>query len=89
MPEFKGPQSRCDGKHPNPMIKDFRVFLDNTQDATYCVAIYSGTREFIKPNSGNKRYISDEQLHAMELGIYHGSTVQVEGLDGEHILVMC
>ena len=84
-----GPQNRRDGKHPDAMIKDFRALLDNTQDATHRAAIYSGTREFIKHQSRNKTYISDEQLHAMELCIYHGIKVQVEGLDGEHISQMC
>jgi len=88
-PEFMGPHSRRDGKHPDAMIKDFRALLDNTQDATHRVAICSGTREFIKHKSHNKTYISDEQLHAMELCIYHGIKVQVEGLDGERISQMC
>jgi len=88
-PEFKGPQNRHDGKHPHAMIKDFRALLDNTQDASHRVAIFSGTREFIKHKSRNKTYISDEQLHAMELCIHHGIQVQVEGLDGEHISQMC
>jgi hypothetical protein len=34
-------------------------------------------------------YILDEQLHAMELCIYHGIKVHVEGLDGEHISQRC
>jgi hypothetical protein len=84
-----GPQNRRDGKHPDPMIKAFRALLDNTQDATHPVAIYSGTREFIKHKSRNKTYISDDQLHAMELCIYHCIKVQVEGLDGERISEMC
>jgi len=88
-PEFMEPQNRHDGKHPDAMIKDFRALLDNTQDATHRVAIYSGTREFIKHKSHNKTYISDEQLHAMEPCIYHGIKVQVEGLDGKHISQMC
>jgi hypothetical protein len=71
------------------MIKDFRALLDNTQDATHRMAIYRGTREFIKHKSRNKMYISDEQLHTMELCIYHGIKVQVEGLPGEHISQMC
>jgi hypothetical protein len=82
-------ENRRDGKHPNAMIKDFRALLDNTQDATQCVAICSGTWEFIKNESRNKTYISDEQLHAMELCIYHGIKVQVEGLEGERISQMC
>jgi len=84
-PEFMGPQNRCDGKHPDAMIKDFRALLDNTEGATHRVAIYSGTWECIKHTSHNKTYMSDEQLHAMELRIYHGIKVQVEGLEGEHI----
>jgi len=73
-----GPQNRPDGKHPDAMIQDFRALLDNTQDATHHVAIYSGSRECIKHMSGNKTYILDEQLHAMELCIYHGIKVQVK-----------
>jgi len=88
-PEFIGPQKRRDGKHPDAMIKDFRALLDNTQDATHPMAIYSGTRECIKHKSRNKTYISDEQLHAMELCIYHGTKIQVEGLHGESISQMC
>jgi len=53
------------------------------------VAISSGTREFIKDKSCNKTFISDEQLHAMELCIYHGIKVQVEGLDSEQLSQMC
>jgi len=34
-------------------------------------------------------YILDEPLHSMELCIYHGITVQVEGVDGERISQMC
>ena len=71
------------------MIKDFRALLDTTEDATHLMAIYSGTREFIKHESRNKTYISDEHLHAMELWIDHRITVQVEGLDSERISQMC
>jgi hypothetical protein len=71
------------------MMKDFRALLDNTQDATHRVAIYSGTQEIIKHKSRNKTYISDEQLHAMELCTYHGIEVPIEGLDGERISQMC
>jgi hypothetical protein len=88
-PEFMGPQNRRDGKYPDAMIKDFRALLDNTQDATHHVAIYSSKREFIKHKSHNKTYISDEQLHVIELCIYHGIKVQVEGLDGERRSQMC
>jgi hypothetical protein len=88
-PEFMGPQNRHDGQHPDAMIKDFRALVDNMQDSTHRVAIYSGPREFIKHKSRNKTYISDEQLHAMELCIYHGIKVQVESIDGERISQMC
>jgi len=64
-----GPQHCGDEKHPDTMIKDFRALLKNPQDATHRVAIYSGMWEFIKHNSRNRTYISDEQLHAMELYI--------------------
>jgi len=43
----------------------------------------------MKHKSRKKTYISDEQLHAMELCIYHGIKVQVEGLEGERISQMC
>jgi hypothetical protein len=88
-PEFMGPQNRRDGQHPDAMIKDFRALLNNKQDATHRVAIYRGTREFIKHKSRNKTYISDDQLNAMELCIYHGIKIQVECLDGERISQMC
>jgi len=84
-----GPQNCRDGKHPDAMIKDFRALLDNTQDATHRVTIYNGTLEFLKHKSRNKTYISDEQLHAMELCIYHGIKIPVEGLDGERISPIC
>jgi len=87
-PEFIGRQKCPDWKHPDAMIKYFRTLLDNTQDLTRCVAIHSATRDFIKYKSLNKKYISDEPLHAMELCIYHGIMVQVEGLEGEHVSQM-
>jgi len=88
-PEFMGPQNHRDGKHPDAIIKDFRALLNNTEDVMHRMAIYSGMPEFIKHKSRNKTYILDEQLHAMELCIYHGIKVQVEGLDGECISQMC
>jgi hypothetical protein len=84
-----GPQIRCDGKHPDVMIKDIRALLDDTQDATHRVTIFKGKWQFLKYKSRNKTYISDEQLHTMELCIYHGIKVQVEGLDGEPTSQMC
>jgi len=88
-PEFMGPQNCCDGKYPDSMINDFRALLDKMQNATHRLAISSSTREFIKDKSRNKMYISNEQLHAMELCIAHGIEVQVEGLEGERISQMC
>jgi hypothetical protein len=87
--EFMGPQNHCDGKHPDTTIKDFRASLDNTQDATHRVTIYNGPLELLKYKSRSKTYILDEQLHTMELCIYHGIKVQVEGLEGECISQMC
>ena len=88
-PELMGPHNRRDGKHPDPKIKDFRALPDNTQDRTHCVTIYNGTLEFLKHKSRNKMYISDEQMHAMELCIYDGIKVQVEGLEGERMSQVC
>jgi len=84
-----GPQNPSDGKYPDAMITDFRALLDNTQDATHHAAIYSGTQELIKDKSRNKTYISDEQLHVMEICIYHGIKVQVECVEGERTSQMC
>jgi hypothetical protein len=84
-----GPQTRHNGKHPDTMIKDFRALLDNTQDTMHRVTIYNGTWEFIKHKSCNKIYISDEQLHAIELCINHGIKVHIEGLEGERIYQIC
>jgi hypothetical protein len=77
-PEFMGAQNHGDGTHPDAMIKDFRAFLDNTQDATHRTVTYRVMWEFINHESRNKPYILDEQLHAMELCIYHSIKVQVE-----------
>jgi hypothetical protein len=84
-----GPHNRHDGKHPDAKIRDFRALVDNMQDITHLVTIFNGTREFLKHKSRNKTYLSDEQLHAMELCIYHGMKVQVEGLEGECISQIC
>ena len=84
-----GPQNRRDEKHPEAMMKDFRPLLDNTQDATHRMTMYNGTLEFIKHQSHNKSYISDEQLHLIDLCIYHGIMVQVEALEGERIAQIC
>jgi hypothetical protein len=74
--EFMGLQNGHDGNHPDAMINDFRALLDNMQDETHRVAIYSGTREFIKHKSRNKMYISDQQLHAMDLFFRHGIKIR-------------
>jgi hypothetical protein len=87
-PEFMGLQNRHDGKYSDAMMKDFRASLRNTQDATHSEAIYSSTQEFIQHKSRNKTYISVEQLHAMELCIYHGIKVQFDGFEGERISMM-
>jgi hypothetical protein len=88
-PEIIGPQNRGDGNQPDAMIKDFRALLDNTKDKTHHITIYNSTREFLPHKSRNKIYMSDEQLHTMELCIYRGIKVQVEGLDGERISQIC
>jgi hypothetical protein len=87
--EFIGPQHRHDGEHPDTMIKLFRTLLDNTQEAMPPAATYSGSHVFIQHKSRKKRYIADEQLHAMELCIYHGIQVQVESFKGECISQIC
>jgi len=74
-PEFMRPQTCRDGKHPDAMIEDFRALLTDLQDAMLRVTIYNGTREFIKHKSRNNTYISDVQLHPMELCIYNGINV--------------
>ena len=88
-PEFMGLPNRHDGKHPDGIIKDFRALLHNTQDATHHMTIYNGTWEWVKHQRRNKTYISDEQLHTMELCSYHGIKVQVDGLEGECISQIC
>jgi len=89
MPVFMWPRNRRDGKHSDPMIKDFSASLDNTQDTTHRTVIYCGAHDFTKHRTHNKTCISDEQLHAMELCILHGIKGQVEGLEGERISQMC
>jgi hypothetical protein len=84
-----GPQNRRDRKHPDAIMKDFRALLDNMQDTTHCMTIYNGTRGFLEVKSLYKTHISEEQLHAMELCICHGSNVEVEGLDGKRISQIC
>jgi hypothetical protein len=88
-PDFMGAQNSSDGTHPDTMIKDFRACLDKPQDATHRTVIYSVMWEFINHESPNKPYILDEQLHTMELCIYHSIKVQVESLEVEHIFQMC
>jgi len=68
-PEFMGPHNRCDGMHPDAMINHLRALLHITQDARHRLAIFCGAREFINHMSRNKTYISDEQLHKIELCI--------------------
>ena len=87
--EFMGPQNCRDRKHLDARINNFNALVDNRQDATHRVAIYSGLWKWIKHKSHNETYISDEQLHPMELCIHHGNNIQIEGLDGEPISQMC
>ena len=70
-----GPRNCHDGKHFNAMMNDFRALLNNTQHKMHHMAIYSGMQEFVKHQSRNKTYISDELLHGMELCIYHDMNV--------------
>jgi hypothetical protein len=89
MPKFMGPQIRHDVKHSDAIINDSKALLDNMQDTMHCVVIYSSMQEFIRHKCHCNTYISDVQLHAMELPIYHGIKVQVEGLDGGLISEIC
>jgi hypothetical protein len=84
-----GPQNPRDAKHPDSAIKQFKALVNNTQDASHRVAIYTTTRGFNKYKSRNLKYISDEQLHPMELCMYHGIKVSVESLDSNRISQMC
>jgi hypothetical protein len=68
-----------DGKYPDAMLNDFRELLDNMPDAMHPVTIYNSLQEFLKHKSHNNTCISDKQLHVMDLSIYHGIKVQVEG----------
>jgi hypothetical protein len=88
-PELKGLQHCRDGNYPDLIIEDFREFLYNWQDSTHCVTLFKGTREILKHERPNMTYILDEQLHAMELCIYHGINVQLDGFDGEIISQIC
>jgi len=83
------PGNRRAGRHPDRMIKYIGALLGNTQDTMHGVAIYSCPWEFIKHSCCNMTYISDEQLHTMELCICRGIKVQLEGSEDEHISQMC
>jgi len=61
------------------MIKDFTASLDNTQDTAHREAIFSSMQEFGKQDSHNLTYISDKQLHPIELGCYNDIEVPVDG----------
>jgi len=74
-----GPQHRCNGNHSDVMITDIRQWLNHIRDAMHCMTINIGTQEFIKHRSPDNTFIRDEQLHAMELGMYDGNNVQVQG----------
>jgi hypothetical protein len=90
QPAFMGPWNHDDdGKHSYSGIKDLRALRDNERDPTHHAAIYCGMPEFILCKSGNRMYISDKQLYAMDLCIYHGLKLQLGGLEGEPISQMC
>jgi hypothetical protein len=59
------------------------------QDAAHHIGIYNGTLEFTIYKTFNTTYISDEQLHTMEIHIYSGNKVQVEGCEDKPIFQMC
>jgi hypothetical protein len=84
-----GPYYCVERQHPDTTIKVIGPLLDNTQDTLHRVAIFSSTPQFIQHKSSNKTYILHEQLHAMELCIYHGLIVEVDGLEGERISQLC
>ena len=84
-----GPYNRSDGMHPDTVINDFKVLCNITQDRKLRIAIYSGMRKCINHNVPGMTYILDEQFHGMELCIYHGIKVLVEGLDCKRISLMC
>jgi hypothetical protein len=88
-PECMGTHNLPDGKHPDTIINNFKALLGNTQDVMDRTVIFIRTRESIKHKSRNKPYILEEQLHTMELCIYHSIKIQVEGLKGEWILQVC
>jgi hypothetical protein len=83
------PQNNPDGHQPDAMIKVFTALHHNTKDATHLTAIYISVLLFIRHESSNMMYISDEQLHTMELCIYHAIKVQVDVLNGERRSEMC
>ena len=66
------PQSCCDGKHSDAIIRFLRGLLDNTQDEAHHMVIYHRTRVLIKHWSYNIMDISDVQLHAIDLSIFDG-----------------
>jgi len=88
-PEFIRPHNPCDGLHSHTIIKDFRILLNNMQYAMHHVAQYRFMHQLIKHKCCNKMYILDEQLCTIELCIYHGIKVQLEGLEGKYIPQIC
>jgi hypothetical protein len=82
-------QNCLDRKHPDAVIQDFTALLDKKQDAMHYLLIYNGALEFMPDMSCNKTYISDDYLHQIELCIYNGIKVHVEGLEGALIYLMC
>ena len=55
--------------------KTFTALLDDKQDAMHRMILYRVPRQCIKHMSHTRTLIPDDQLHAMELSIYHGIKV--------------
>ena len=87
--EFMQHPTCWDRKHPAVMITDFRALLENTRHATHSEAMESVIWQFMKQKRCTKTYILNEQLHAVELCIYHSLTVHVKDLAGERLSQMC
>jgi len=56
------------------------------EDKSNWVTIYISKEELIKRKRGNKRNISDDQLHAIERCLQHGIQAPVESFDANAYL---
>jgi hypothetical protein len=88
-PRFIGPQAQKGKDDGDALIKDFGALLDSTEDPSQREALYNGVREIIKQRSSNGTYLSDDQLLAVELCVYHGVKVEVEDLNGDRQFQIC